>query len=120
MRPVPLPWSTAAAPSFRPVFPQSLTPVAGAVVPSVVVAALPIVTVLAMLGAFRRPAWQASVAGLVVGLAVAIALSTQARARRRQQRRGVRHVAGPGDRVRRAPAVQRLRRVRTVRRLVRL
>jgi lactate permease len=37
-----------------------------------VVAALPIVTVLAMLGALRRPAWQASVAGLIVGLAVAI------------------------------------------------
>ena len=53
-------------------FPQSLTPVAGAVLPSVVVAALPIVTVLAMLGALRRPAWQASLAGLFVGLVVAI------------------------------------------------
>jgi len=54
------------------VFPQSLTPVAGAVFPSVVVAALPIVTVLALLGALRRPAWQASLAGLFVGLVVAI------------------------------------------------
>jgi lactate permease len=54
------------------VFPQSLTPVAGAVFPSVIVAALPIVTVLAMLGAWRRPAWQASLAGLLVGLVVAI------------------------------------------------
>jgi len=54
------------------VFPQLLTPVANAVLPSVVVAVLPLVTVLVMLGALRRPAWQASLAGLFVGLIVAI------------------------------------------------
>src|SRR5262249_507114 len=48
------------------------TPVANAVLPSVIVAVLPIATVLAMLGAFRRPAWQASLAGLFVGLVIAI------------------------------------------------
>ncbi len=53
-------------------FPQLLTPVAGALLPSFLVAVLPIVTVLVMLGVLRRPAWQASLAGLIVGLAVAI------------------------------------------------
>ena len=35
-------------------------------------ASLPILTVLVMLGALRRPAWQASLAGLIVGLVVAV------------------------------------------------
>ncbi len=53
-------------------FHQLLTPVAGSLPLSFVVAALPIVTVLLMLGVLRRPAWQASLGGLVVGLLVAI------------------------------------------------
>ncbi len=53
-------------------FHQLLTPVAGSLPLSFVVAALPIVTVLVMLGVLRRPAWQASLGGLVVGLLVAV------------------------------------------------
>jgi len=52
-------------------FHQLLTPVGGSLPLSFVVAALPIVTVLVMLGVLRRPAWQASLGGLVVGLLVA-------------------------------------------------
>jgi len=53
-------------------FHQLVTPVAGSLPLSFLVAALPIVTVLVMLGVLRRPAWQSSLGGLVVGLAVAI------------------------------------------------
>jgi len=53
-------------------FHQILTPVAGSLLLSIVVAALPIATVLVALGILRRPAWQASLAGLVVGLVIAI------------------------------------------------
>ncbi|GAC1444377.1 MAG: L-lactate permease [Vulcanimicrobiaceae bacterium] len=53
-------------------FQQLLTPVAGALLPSFLVATLPIVTVLVILGVLRRPAWQASLAGLIVGLVVSI------------------------------------------------
>ena len=53
-------------------FDQLLTPVGGGLIPSFLVAALPIVTVLVALGVLRRPAWQASLAGLAVGLAIAI------------------------------------------------
>jgi lactate permease len=53
-------------------FAQLLTPVAGSLFASFVVAALPIATVLVVLGILRRPAWQASLAGLVVGLVVAV------------------------------------------------
>jgi lactate permease len=49
-------------------FHQILTPVAGNLLLSMVVAALPIATVLVALGILRRPAWQASLAGLIVGL----------------------------------------------------
>ena len=52
--------------------PQLLTPVSGALLPSVIVSTLPILTVLVLLGAVRRPAWQASLAGLLVGLIVAV------------------------------------------------
>ena len=55
-------------------FNQLLTPVAGSLVLSVTVAALPILTVLVALGVLRRPAWQASLAGLVVGLIMAVAV----------------------------------------------
>ncbi len=53
-------------------FHQLVTPVADSLPLSFVVAALPIATVLVMLGVLRRPAWQSSLGGLVVGLAVAI------------------------------------------------
>src|ERR1700689_5221122 len=53
-------------------FNQLLTPVGGGLLSSFLVAALPIVTVLVALGVLRRPAWQASLAGLVMGLVVAI------------------------------------------------
>jgi lactate permease len=54
-------------------FQQLLTPIGGALLPSFLVAVLPIVVVLLMLGVLKRPAWQASLAGLVVGLIVAVA-----------------------------------------------
>ncbi len=53
-------------------FHQILTPIAGSLPLSFLVAALPIVTVLVLLGVLRRPAWQASLAGLVVGFAIAV------------------------------------------------
>jgi lactate permease len=55
-------------------FQQLLTPVSGNLGLSFVVAILPILTVLILLGALRRPAWQASLAGLVVGLIIAVAV----------------------------------------------
>ncbi|MBB3256376.1 lactate permease [Paraburkholderia bannensis] len=54
-------------------FHQLLTPIGNSLLLSFLVAVLPIVVVLLMLGWARRPAWQASFAGLVVGLIVAIA-----------------------------------------------
>jgi lactate permease len=53
-------------------FHQILTPVAGNLLLSVIVAGLPIATVLVALGVLRRPAWQASLAGLIVGLVIAM------------------------------------------------
>ena len=53
-------------------FQQLLTPVSDSLGLSFLVATLPILAVLVLLGIFRRPAWQASLAGLVVGLVVAI------------------------------------------------
>jgi len=54
------------------VFQQLLTPVGGSLGLSFVVASLPILAVLILLGWMRRPAWQASLAGLIVGLVVAV------------------------------------------------
>ncbi|WP_250450972.1 L-lactate permease [Caballeronia sp. ATUFL_M2_KS44] len=54
-------------------FHQLLTPVANSLALSFIVAALPIAVVLALLGWARRPAWQASLAGLVVALVIAVA-----------------------------------------------
>ena len=54
-------------------FHQLLTPIGNALFPSFLVAILPVATVLVLLGIFRRPAWQASLAGLVVGLLIAVA-----------------------------------------------
>jgi len=53
-------------------FQQLLTPVGGSLGLSFVVAILPIVAVLVLLGILRRPAWQAALAGLVVALIVAV------------------------------------------------
>ncbi len=52
-------------------FHQLLTPVGGSLLLSFLVAALPILLVLVLLGVARRPAWQASLAGLVAGALVA-------------------------------------------------
>lgn len=54
-------------------FHQLVTPIGGNLVWSCLVASIPIVTVLVLLGVLRRPAWQASSAGLAVGLILAIA-----------------------------------------------
>ena len=53
-------------------FDQLLTPVGDSLVLSSCVAALPIAVVLVSLGVLRRPAWQSSLAGLLVGLVIAI------------------------------------------------
>ena len=53
-------------------FQQLLTPVGNSLGLSFLVAILPIVAVLVLLGLLRRPAWQAALAGLVVGLAIAV------------------------------------------------
>jgi len=52
-------------------FQQLLTPVAGSLPLSFVVAALPIVVVLVLLGIKRRPAWQASLVGLAAAFLIA-------------------------------------------------
>jgi lactate permease len=56
------------------VFAQPITPVGNSLLLSFLVAVVPIAIALVMLGILRRPAWQASLAGLVVGLAIAIGL----------------------------------------------
>jgi lactate permease len=53
-------------------FHQLLTPVDNSLTLSFLVALLPIATVLVLLGVFKRPAWQAALAGLVVGLIIAV------------------------------------------------
>jgi lactate permease len=53
-------------------FHQLLAPVADDLRWSFAVAAAPIATVLILMGVLRRPAWQASLAGLAVGAALAI------------------------------------------------
>ena len=53
-------------------FSQLLRPIGDSLALSFIIAALPVVTVLVTLGILRRPAWQASLAGLVVGLAIAV------------------------------------------------
>jgi lactate permease len=54
------------------VFQQLLTPIAGSLVFSFAIAAIPIVVVLILLGVLKRPAWQASLAGLIVAFFIAI------------------------------------------------
>ena len=53
-------------------FHQLLTPVSHSLVLSFLVGMLPIATVLVLLGILKRPAWQSSLAGLVVGLIIAL------------------------------------------------
>jgi lactate permease len=53
-------------------FHQLLTPVGDNLGLSFLVAILPIVTVLVLLGLLKRPAWQAALAGLVVALGVGV------------------------------------------------
>jgi lactate permease len=55
-------------------FHQLLTPVGGSLPLSFLVAALPVATVLVLLGVVRRPAWQASLAGVIVALIIAVGL----------------------------------------------
>ena len=55
-------------------FHQLLTPVGDSLALSFLVAILPIATVLILLGVFRRPAWQAALAGLIVGLIIAVSV----------------------------------------------
>jgi lactate permease len=56
------------------VFKQLLMPVAGSLSLSFLVAILPIVVVLVLLGVLRRPAWQAALAGLLTALVIAVAI----------------------------------------------
>ena len=53
-------------------FQQLLTPVGDSLGLSFVVAILPIVAVLILLGLLRRPAWQAALCGLILGLVIAV------------------------------------------------
>ena len=53
-------------------FHQLLTPIGDSLALSFGVASLPIITVLILLGLARRPAWQASLAGLVVAFIIAV------------------------------------------------
>ena len=51
---------------------RTVTPVGDSLGLSFLVAILPVVAVLVLLGLLRRPAWQAALAGLIVGLIVAV------------------------------------------------
>jgi lactate permease len=53
-------------------FRQLLTPVGNSLELSFLLATLPVLAVLLLLGVLRRPAWQAALAGLLVGLVVAV------------------------------------------------
>src|ERR1700724_775080 len=53
-------------------FHQLLTPVGDSLGLSFLVAMLPVLAVLLLLGVLRRPAWQAALAGLIVGLIIAV------------------------------------------------
>jgi lactate permease len=53
-------------------FHQLLTPLGGSLLLSALVAILPVATVLVLLGLFKRPAWQAALAGLAVGLLIGV------------------------------------------------
>ncbi len=53
-------------------FHQLLTPIAGSLPLSFLVAAIPVAVVLVLLGVVRRPAWQASLAGVLSALVIAV------------------------------------------------
>ncbi len=53
---------------------QLITPVAGSLGLSTIVAILPVAVVLLLLGVLRRAAWQAALFGLIAGLVIAIAI----------------------------------------------
>ncbi len=53
-------------------FHQLMTPVGNSLALSSLVAILPVVTVLLLLGVLRRAAWQAALGGLIVGLIIAL------------------------------------------------
>ena len=53
-------------------FQQLLTPIVGSLGLSFLVAILPVAAVLVLLGLFRRPAWQAAAAGLIVAFVIAV------------------------------------------------
>jgi lactate permease len=53
-------------------FPQLLMPVGDSLGLSFLIAILPVLAVLVLLGVLQRPAWQAALAGLTVGLIVAV------------------------------------------------
>jgi lactate permease len=53
-------------------WPQAYTPIADSLPISAIVAGLPILTMLVLLGIFRKPAWMASLAGVVVAALVAL------------------------------------------------
>jgi lactate permease len=53
-------------------FHQLLTPVGGSLLLSALVAILPVAAVLILLGVLKRPAWQAALAGLAVGLLIGV------------------------------------------------
>jgi lactate permease len=55
-------------------FHQRLTPVANSLPLSFIVAALPIVAMLVVLGVLRRPAWQAALLGLLVALLIGVSV----------------------------------------------
>ena len=59
-------------PARPPMFHQLLTPIGHSLALSFLVAVLPVVTILVLLGVLRRPAWQAALAGLAVGLVIAV------------------------------------------------
>src|SRR5271165_7055713 len=53
-------------------FQQLLTPVGDSLALSFLVAALPVASVLVLLGVFRRPAWQAALGGLIVAFIISV------------------------------------------------
>ena len=75
-------------------FHQLLTPVGDGLLPSFLVAALPIATVLVLMGIVRRAAWEASLAGLVVGLVLVCVVGAAVLARHRRACRGTRGESG--------------------------
>ena len=99
-------------------FQQLLTPIGDSLGLSFLVAILPIVAVLVLLGLLRRPAWQAALAGLVTGLIIAVIgwkMPVGLAINSRSQRRNFRALARDVDRDQRAAALQHSRALGSVR-----